>query len=227
MTFPDFSKLKEYDSLSKRQQQLLREINEENARSEKIHSLISDHLARRNEIKKEIVHYNNLILELESQVKLLAEQKERLINQGTTEDKIAQYQIKINEFEAQAFSYLETMETLELELQETVNFESGARKTLSDIEAEVELSVRSKENEANNLRSHLEDILNELSPSLRTSLDKLFAKKLAHGPFTKIAQGACMMCRFKISKTDEAEIDVQKLLKYCPQCTRIFLPYGT
>jgi predicted nucleic acid-binding Zn-ribbon protein len=52
------------------------------------------------------------------------------------------------------------------------------------------------------------------------------AKNLAHGPFTRIDQGSCFLCRYKISRVEESEIDMQKALKICPQCSRIFLPYG-
>lgn len=223
----DFSKLKEYDSLSKREQQLLREISDENARTQKIKSLIEKHLEHRHEIKNNIAQLNTSILDCESQLKTLGEQKDRLMNQGATEEKLKDYQDKIDHFENEAFEFLEKIDQLENELTETLQFETGARKTLSEIEAEVSIVVTSKETEAKNLHSHLEDILNNLPPSLSSSLNKLIAKNLTHGPFTKISDGGCMLCRFKISKTDEAEIDVHKLLKFCPQCSRIFLPYGT
>ncbi|HLT23282.1 MAG TPA: hypothetical protein VKZ84_07555 [Bacteriovoracaceae bacterium] len=222
----DFSSIKEYDSLSKKQQQLLREIAEEKERSNKIKLLIEKHLARRSEIKSSISEKNTNILDKESQVKVLREQKTRLMNQGSSEEKLNDYESKISTLEEESFAMLEEIEELERELQETLQFEEGARKTLSEIEKEVEQLVGSKETELRNITSHLEGILNQLPERVRNLLIKLSEKKMVHGPFTKIEAGSCMMCRFKISKTDEADIDVHRLLKQCPQCSRIFLPYG-
>lgn len=223
----DFSQLKEYDSLSKRQQQLLREIEQENQRLTKINLLLEEHLLRRHEIKNKISEYNALILDKDSQVRLLSEQKNRLINQGTPEEKLQEYQNNIDLLESEAFALLEQVEILETELKETGEFAAGAQNTLSEITAEVQQVVGDKEIEVSRIKSHLADIMtNALSARVAAVLQKLMDKNLAHGPFTKIEAGACMMCRFKISKVDEGEIDVQRLLKQCPQCGRIFLPYG-
>lgn len=222
----DFSQLKEYDSLSKREQQLLREIDQENARIDKINSLIESHLTRRKEIKANIVNKNSLILDNESQLKILSEQTTRLIEQGSSEEKIAEFQKKISDLEEESFSYLEEIDALENELQETVGFENGARKTLQEIETEVKQLVQTKDQELELLKSHKNEILEKLPENIRNTLIKLSQKNLSHGPFTKIEAGSCMMCRFKISKIDENEIDVHKLFKQCPQCSRIFLPYG-
>lgn len=222
----DFSQLKEYDSLSRREQQLLSEIQQENERTNKIHSLIENHLLKRQEIKSAIVQKNSQILDNESQLTVLQEQISRLILQGVTEDKIKEYQEKIANLEDQSFSFLEVIETLESELKETMEFEAGARKTLQEIETEVEQIVQIKNQELKALRSHQQDLLSQLPKYISNLLLKLIKKKLTHGPFTKIATGSCMVCRFKISKLDEAEIDVHKNLKQCPQCERIFLPYG-
>src|SRR5690606_11321243 len=93
----DFSSIKEYDSLSKKQQQLLREIAEEKERSNKIKLLIEKHLARRSEIKSSISEKNTNILDKESQVKVLREQKTRLMNQGSSEEKLNDYESKRSE----------------------------------------------------------------------------------------------------------------------------------
>lgn len=222
----DFSQLKEYDSLSKREQQLLREIEQEKARIDKINSLIEGHLVRREEIKAVIVHKNSLILDNESQLKILSEQSTRLIEQGISEEKISEYQKKISDLEDQSFSFLEEIESLENELKESKEFELGARKTLLEIEDEVKEIIQNKKQELELLKSHKIEILDKLPENARNILLKLSERNLVHGPFTKIEGGGCMMCRFKISKIDEAEIDVHRLLKQCSQCSRIFLPYG-
>ena len=227
MSTIDFSKLKEYDSLSKKEQQLLGEIEQENLRITKIKNLIDGHLSRRLEIKNKISTTNHLILEKEAQVKTLHEQKTRLINQGLGEEKIKEYEVKINQLENDAFTLLEEVDALETEMQETITFEAGAQKTLDEISEEVNKLTSSKQHEITNIKNHLASIQEELPPHVKDLLLKLIAKKMVHGPFTKIADGACLMCRFKISKIDENEIDVHKNLKQCPQCQRIFLPYGS
>lgn len=223
----DFSLLKEYDSLSKRQQQLLSEIEQENLRLTKINRLIEEHLSRRHEIRNNISEYNTLILDKDSQVRLLVEQRTRITHQGASTEKLQDYQEKIEQLENDSFALLEKIEELEIELTETVEFEKGARKTLSEIEQEVSHTVQEKQTEVARNKNHLEEILSSgLSERVANVLKKLMDKNLTHGPFTKIQAGSCMMCRFKISKIDEAEIDVHRLLKQCPQCARIFIPYG-
>lgn len=227
MSTIDFSKLKEYDSLSKKEQQLLGEIDQEKLRTFKIKNLIENHLSQRAEIKNKISSTNNLILEKEAQVKTLLEQKNRLIDQGLSEDKVKDYEQKIHQLESDAFALFEEVDQLESELKETITFETGARQTLAEIESEVNEAIVKKEQDITNIKNHLLSITEELPEHIKNLLSKMIAKKLTHGPFTKIADGACLMCRFKISKIDENEIDVHRNLKQCPQCTRIFLPYGS
>jgi predicted nucleic acid-binding Zn-ribbon protein len=69
-------------------------------------------------------------------------------------------------------------------------------------------------------------IEDELPTDFKSVLERTLKKNLALGPFTRNENGSCFFCRYKISKLDESEIDMQKQLKTCPQCSRIFLPYG-
>ena len=106
-------------------------------------------------------------------------------------------------------------------------FLSGLEKTYLEIEVEVkaEISEHQKGIEQSQMRMKL--IEEELPADFRSTLERTLKKNLAVGSFTRIDQGSCFFCRYKISRTEESEIDMQKNLKVCPQCTRIFLPYGT
>src|SRR5690606_21186813 len=96
-----------------------------------------------------------------------------------------------------------------------------------EIEQEVSHTVQEKQTEVARNKNHLEEILSSgLSERVANVLKKLMDKNLTHVPFTKIQAGSCMMCRFKISKIDEAEIDVHRLFKQSTQCAKIFITYG-
>ena len=96
-----------------------------------------------------------------------------------------------------------------------------------EIESEVAEEKGKLEKELHSISLRVDLLKEELPSDFRQVLERVSARKLAHGPFTRIEGGSCYFCRYKISRLDESEVDMQKQLKICPQCSRIFLPYGS
>lgn len=178
-------------------------------------------------LKQELVSVNQEMAEVEAKIKTASEQKQRLMDIGGDENKIKNFANEITHLEDKGFEYLNRVEEIEKELEETKTFLGGLEKTIHEIEGETSEEIKKIDTELSNIDLRITLLKDELPPDFRTLLEKTMAKNLAHGPFTRVEQGSCYFCRFKISRIDESEIDMQKGLKICPQCSRIFLPYGS
>jgi predicted nucleic acid-binding Zn-ribbon protein len=122
---------------------------------------------------------------------------------------------------------LQILDTNEVERRDTQTFLEGLKKTYDEIASEVVLEVTRHRQEIEQLDLRQSSLLEILPPEYKDLLMRTLKKNPVHGPFTRIESGTCFFCRFKISRVDESEIDMQKKLKTCPQCGRIFIPYGT
>ena len=223
-----FLKLKEIDSLSRMKINYLKIRVEQKERIFKLNNRLEATLTQLAKVKQESVTINSDLAETEKKLKTASEQKQRLIDRGTTDEKkILQYSLEILQQEELGMEFLLRLDEIEIEIQEAKTFLQGLKNSINEIQLEINPELEKIEGELNNidLRSNL--LLNELPPDYRTLLEKTTSKNLSHGPFTRIDQGSCYFCRFKISRLDESEIDMQKNLKTCPQCSRIFLPYGS
>lgn len=222
-----FAKLKEYDSLSKARLTHLQVIKEQEERINKL----SLHKTHKNEevsaLKSSFLKLQSEMAEKENQIKSLSEQRQRLLDYGGDEKKITDLSQKIAQLENEGFEVLEALEQNELAREEAKTFLTGLEKTIAEISSEADqvISVEKKGIEQMDLRLKL--LQEELPKDFQERLKKVLAKNLAHGPFSRIEQGSCYFCRYKISRIDESEVEIQKQLKNCPQCSRIFIPYGT
>lgn len=226
MSIEHFTKLKEIDSLTKFKNTQLRNKQEEEKRLSK---LLERKLESENQIaslKQEIISKNLEMADLEKKLKNASEQKQRLIDIGGDEKKIQDFTRQIADLEEKGFLYLEEQEKIEQDLTDAKTFLSGLEKTINEIKQEIEEATSGITTEVENAELRIKLLMDELPSDFKTLLLKVSAKNLAHGPFTRIEQGSCYFCRFKISRIEESEIDMQKGLKTCPQCGRIFLPYG-
>lgn len=225
MSVETFLKLKEFDSLSKVRINHLKALSEQEDRLSKLNERREANLMQTSILNQSNRDTQQQLFETEKQLKVLTEQKQRLLDIGNA-DKANLMQKDIDELEAKGFEFLERIENNETELADHKTFLTGLEKTIKEIQDEVKEETDKIQNEVKNIDLRLESLKDELPADFQNLLTKTLAKKLAHGPFTRIENGSCFFCRYKISRMDESEIDMQKMLKTCPQCSRIFLPYG-
>ena len=221
-----FFKLKEIDSLTKMKQALLKNKSEQEDRVSKLRERRESSLTQITSLQQEIFATNHKLSEAEQKLKTATEQKQRLMDIGGDENKISLFQKEIDQAEELGLEHLSLLDSIEGEISETKTFLEGLEKSLQEIESEVRPEVEKINSEVINIDLRIKLLVEELPDSFRNTYLKTSAKNLAHGPFTRVDQGNCFFCRYKISRIDESEIDMQKNLKSCPQCSRIFLPYG-
>lgn len=222
-----FFKLKEFDSLGKMKNTHLKAIKEHSERLDKLNIRRQDQLSEVSELKTELLSVQQAYFETEKKLNTAEEQAQRLRDVGGDEAKIVKFVSEAQEHEAKLFEMLERTEAIQASLEEKKTFLSGLEKTFAEIEGEVKAETETEEKAIEQATMRMKLIEEELPADFRTTLERTLKKNLAVGPFTRIDQGTCFFCRYKISRTEESEIDMQKNLKTCPQCTRIFLPFGT
>lgn len=221
-----FLKLKEIDSLTRMKQTLLKNKSEQEDRVSKLRERRESSLTQITSLQQEIFSTNHKLSEAENRLKTASEQKQRLMDIGGDENKISHFQKEIEQAEEQGLEFLTLLDSLETQISETKTFLGGLEKSLQEIESEVRPEIAKINSELINTDLRIKLLVEELPESFRNTYLKTSAKNLAHGPFTRVDQGNCYFCRFKLSRIEESEIDMQKNLKSCPQCSRIFLPYG-
>lgn len=226
MSVEEFFKLKEIDSLSKMRINHLKTINDELNRITLLQKRFKDSELESERLTHEKFAMQDSLAEYEKKLKNAVEQRQRIIDIGGDENKVAQFTLQISKFEDKGFELLEKIDELDTLISEGKTFRTGLAKTIDEITAEITPDVEKSQLEIKNIELRISLLKEDLPENFRTTLEKIVAKNLALGPFTRVEQGSCFICRFKISRIDESEIDMQKGLKTCPQCSRIFLPYG-
>ena len=221
-----FYKLKEIDSLTKMRIKHLKESGEQDDRLSKLRERRSLCLEQTAALNQKVITLQQEMFELERKLKTATEQRQRMLDMGGEEKKIGEFQDEISRLEERGFSYLEEIEAAQNEVAESKTFLAGLEKTYAEIASEVATAIGQSETEVKNIDLRLRLLAEELPPHFRETLEKVQSKNLAQGPFTRVIEGSCYVCRYKISRQDESEIDMQQMLKRCASCGRIFLPYG-
>ena len=222
-----FLKLKEYDSLGKMRIGHLKAIKEQEERLLSLNHKRQEQLDEQDQLKHELLSVQQTYFESEKKMNSCEEQAGRLRDIGGDEEKIKRYKAEAAELENSLFEMLDRIEVIHASMEDKKTFLSGIEKTIKDIETEVAAEVESHKKDISQVEMRLKLIEGELPDDFRSTLERTLKKNLAIGPFTKNENGSCYFCRYKISKLDESEIDMQRVLKLCPQCSRIFLPYGS
>jgi predicted nucleic acid-binding Zn-ribbon protein len=222
-----FFKLKEIDSLSKMKNQYLSLKKEQEDRIAKLRDRQESGHAAIAKLKHDTITTNTEMADIEKKLKQASEQRQRLLDMGGDSTKIKTYETEISTLEEKGFELMTRQEEIETEISDIKGFQAGLEKTIIEIEQEAFAEIQKMNQDIANFDLRLNLLQEELPPEFNSLLTKTMNKKLAHGPFTRVDQGSCYFCRFKISKMDEIEIDLQKNLKVCNQCGRIFLPYGS
>jgi predicted nucleic acid-binding Zn-ribbon protein len=222
-----FLKLKEIDSLNKMRISHLNLIQEQNERIAKLNNRLQEASLQTAKLKQELIQSNDKLAETEKKLTVATTQKQHLLDLGGDEKKIELFQVEINRCEDEGLNLLSEVERIESEIGDNKTFVAGVEKTIHEISEEARPLIEESQQELKNIDLRVVLLQEELPDDFRSILIKVTNKNLAHGPFTRIEQGSCFFCRYKISRMDESEIDMQKGLKTCPQCQRIFLPYGS
>ena len=221
-----FSKLKEFDSLTNMKSRHLAEVDEQKKRLNVLNLKRQEREEGMTKALKTIHELQQNYHDTEKRLITCEQQSSRLRDSGASEEKLENYIKEAEKIEGEMFVQLEKIEALEIEIEESKTFLIGLNKTFEEIGHEAQNEIGIHQNEVVQIEKRLELILNTLPLDFKNALEKTLKKKLAIGPFTRTDQSHCYFCRYKISRTEESEIDVQKILKFCPQCSRIFLPYG-
>lgn len=222
-----FFKLKEFDSLSKERINHLKAMKDQEDRLSALNVRRQDALTELESLKQDLMTSQQNLFETEKKLKNAETQASLLGERGGDELKIAEYKKEALKFEEDAFEWLAKIDEVNQEMLDKKSFLNGIEKTMHEIAGEVKAESDALSLAINNLDLRLKLIQEELPTDFRQTLQKIIAKKLAIGPFTRIENGSCYFCRYKISRMEESEIDMLKQLKLCPQCNRIFLPYGS
>ncbi len=222
-----FFKLKEFDSLGKMRINHLKVIQEQEQRLTKLNIRRQEQLDEASGLKSELLSVQQNYFEAEKKMNTCEEQASRLKAVGGDEAKIANFQKEATALEDSLFAFLERTEAIQQELEDKKTFLAGLEKTYQEIESEVKVELQDNQKGVSQADLRMKLILEELPSGFRETLERTLKKNLAVGSFTRIDNGSCFFCRYKISRTDESEIDMQQMLKICPQCSRIFLPYGS
>lgn len=222
-----FFKLKEFDSLGKMRNTHLKAINEQEERLAKLNVKRQEQLDEMSALKMELLSVQQNYFETEKKMNTFEEQASRMSERGGDEAKVANYKKEAADLENILFELLERTETIQATLEEKKTFLAGLEKTFKEIETEVTDEIQENQKGLAQVDLRMTLIQEELPPAFRDTLERTLKKKLAVGSFTRIDNGSCFFCRYKISRTDESEIDMQQMLKVCPQCSRIFLPFGS
>jgi predicted nucleic acid-binding Zn-ribbon protein len=222
-----FTKLKELDSLEKMKTAQHLQRAQEQARLDKLKQVQQEKLSLKQETMSARQIARSQLMEVEAKIKELETQWQRLRDTGAEEEKIATYARNLSSKEEEGLTLLESIEGHDQQLGEIDEFLAGLERTMSEISAEVVSACEQLDQSLQQLDLRLGLILEELPEQFRAIFLKVRSKQLAHGPFTRVEAGSCLFCRYKLSRIDESEIDMQKGLKTCNQCGRIFLPYGS
>lgn len=221
-----FSKLREYDSLGKMKSSHLKTIREEQERLAKLDLKRQEQLAAITELKTEHLTLQQSYFEAEKKMNTCEEQASRLKDVGGDQEKIGKLKLEAAVLENTLFEMLERTEEIQISIEEKKTFLTGLEKTYQEIKDEVALEITENQKNVDQASLRIKLIEEELPAEFRSVLERTLKKNLAVGSFTRVDNGSCFFCRAKISRSEESEIDMQKQLKVCHQCSRIFLPYG-
>jgi predicted nucleic acid-binding Zn-ribbon protein len=222
-----FSRLKEYDSLSRNKLKLQKAMKDEEERLSALDQRREEKMSQLTNLKSDYVRFQQELHDIEEKMKVLNQQRQRWIDQGGDENKRLMMEKELAALEDKGMKLLEDLDLNEGDRKDAQTFLEGLKKTRDEIAGEVGAEIKKLQEEISQLDLRLGSLLEMLPPEFKDLLQRILKKNLTHGPFTRIEAGACFFCRYKISRVDESEIDMQQKLKTCPQCSRIFIPYGT
>lgn len=222
-----FMKLKEYDSLRKMKLQHQKNIQDQNERLKILNTKKEFTLNAIEDSKKKNSILDQEYFDLEKKMNTCELQVKRIQDIGGDTEKILSFKTEAEKIENILLEHLSQIEEIKKTIKEDKFFLQGLEKTIQEISLEVEDELKKEHGSIDQLNLRLSLIEDCLPEDFRQTLLLTMKKNLSIGPFTRVENGSCFFCRYKISRLDESEIDMQQKLKICVQCSRIFLPYGS
>lgn len=170
----------------------------------------------------------NAKLDKEAELKVLVQETRAVEHQIAEMDRRLTQRLDpatIGQLEEEGLALLIRQQELELQQEDVRTFLGGYEKTLAELRSEIDKELVEARMQRDQAIARAEAIKNELPTEWREKYEKVAAKNLAHGPFTRITNTRCFICQYAVSRLVESEVDVQLLLKSCSGCGRLFLPY--
>ena len=96
---------------------------------------------------------------------------------------------------------------------------------MAEITRESNEAIQDLDRKLHHLTTRCELLFASFPIDWQSMLERVQAKNLSLGNFTKIVEQKCALCRYKLSLEVQSEIDQQLKLRACAGCSRIFLPY--
>jgi len=127
--------------------------------------------------------------------------------------------------EDEGLSLLTRQQEIERAGDEARAFLAGYEKTLIELRSEIDANLAQARLQREQALARVASLREELPSEWRDKFDKVLAKKLAHGPFSRLLNTRCQFCQHAVSKVFESEVDVDLQLKACPSCGRLLLPH--
>jgi predicted nucleic acid-binding Zn-ribbon protein len=203
-----FFQLKEYDSLCREHVSLLKQKSD---LIDRLKTRQGDLLQAKSDLQELIDRYKSIdrdIIEID-----------RTLSQRLSDESKA-------ENEEKALNLLIAQQEVEVAREEKKTFLVGFEKTVEEITQESNEGIQDLERKIAHLKSRMTQLFSDLPEDFRSLVERVQAKNLSIGIFTKVQEGKCAMCRHKLSLDMQSDIDQKLILKACPGCSRLFLPYS-
>lgn len=204
-----FFQLREFDSLSREAAGLQAAMDEELARLKRRESELSD--------RKELL--DTRVSDMRALEHQIAELDRRLASRLTPEAK--------EKLDEEGLQLLIRQQELEQEIDEHQTFLAGFAKTVEGLRTEITTQLNLLKLKRDQTLARAAGVFQQLPTDWQAAYKKIAAKNPAHGVFTRLDGLKCQFCRAAVSKVFESEVDALGMLKACPSCGRLVLPYKT
>ncbi len=202
-----FFQLKEYDSLCRENDSLKKQKNDLIDRLKTRQGELQEAQSQAQALKQRLRELDTNLLELD-----------RVLSQRLSE-------ASKEEVEEKALQVLIEQQKTEELLEEKKTFLLGFEITVAEITQESNESIQDLDRKLHHLKTRLNLLFESFPTDWQGMIERVQAKNLSLGNFTRTQEGKCALCRYKLSLEVQSEIDQQLKLKVCAGCSRIFLPY--
>jgi predicted nucleic acid-binding Zn-ribbon protein len=127
--------------------------------------------------------------------------------------------------EDEGLALLMRQQEIDRAADEARTFLGGYDKTLTELRVEIDANLAQARLRRDEALARAAALREDLPADWREKFDRVLAKKLAHGPFSRLTNTRCHFCQHAVSKVFESEVDVLLQLKACPGCGRLLLPH--
>ena len=231
MNTDSFNLLIELQSHQKKINEFIETINEENKRIKFVEANIQRSLEEIELKNKSFIEKQQNSGELEKEVTVLQDQilrtNKNITNaQSQNEIKACEKELlilkpKLERLEQELLYTWEEIEIIEDEINESKNFEMGAKKSLKKIIDEVESNNKDSNLAIDDLKERKREIFMVLGDNISKIFEQLESRKSPAVVF--LDDKNCSACMTQIDQSLIAEINAMRDLSFCPTCGRILV----